>query len=243
MRLPLAICCLLAAAPAICARTDSETASPNVVRVTGTAQVTTTPDRFTVILGADSEEPDPQAAIKTNDQQVKALFELFREAGILDSQVVTADFSLEPAFQHSQFEPPRMTGYRLRKTFVVTMERLSDLEKLIARALQKGAANRVESVSYATSQLRGHRDCARRLALALAKEKALALATQAGRQLGPIISITELEGDSYSWDRRYRPGRQAALDELSPDALAQELTISRGSIAVTASLQLDFALN
>jgi hypothetical protein len=242
MRLPFALCCLLAASQATCARAASDTPPPNVVRVTGTAQVTTTPDRFTVILGADSEAPDPEATMKRNDEQVKALFEVFREAGLLDSQVVTADFSLEPALEYSQFDRPKLTGYRVRKTFVVTMERLPDLEKVMARALEKGAANRVESVSYATSQLRKHRDRARSLAVALAKEKALALAEQAGRQLGPIITITELEGDSYSWDRRYRPGRQAGIDELSPDALAQELTISRGSIAVTASLQLDFAL-
>lgn len=243
MRLAPALCVLLAVTPAAHSQMVIDTAPPNVVRVTGTAQVTTTPDRFTVILGADSEEPDPQATLKKNDEQVKALFELFRGAGLLDNQVVTADFSLEPAIEYSQFDQPKRTGYQLKKSFVVTMERLADLEKLMARALEIGAANRVESVSYATSQLRRHRDRARSLALSLAKEKALALAAQAGRQLGPIVAITELEGDAYSWDRRYRPGRQAGIDELSPDALAQELTISRGSIAVTASLQLDFALN
>jgi len=59
---------------------------------------------------------------------------------------------------------PRLKGYSVQKTIVVTLSDLSKFEDLLSGVLEAGA-NYVHNVEFRTTELRKHRDQARALAI------------------------------------------------------------------------------
>jgi uncharacterized protein YggE len=67
-------------------------------------------------------------------------------------------------------------GYRCRRSYCATLKDLKLIDKLVDAVLKNGA-NQFSGIEFRTSELRKHRDQARRMAIKAAKEKA-ALAQQ-----------------------------------------------------------------
>ena len=80
--------------------------------------------------------------------------------------------------------------YELSQTFTITLEDPAEYEDVLYALLEMGI-NRVENVSFYSTQLRQARDEARKLAVQYAREKAALLAEAADIRLGKIVNISE----------------------------------------------------
>lgn len=233
----LAISMIILGAARVCAQTPSNAyAPPNAIRVTGAGEVRTVPDIFAVSLGVHTEAPTVVDAVATNDKQVKELFRVFEAAGLTANEIITRRSSIDEAYD---YESRKRTGYAVSKTFEVSLGQAELIQDLVAKALQNGA-NRVGDITAGSTELKKYRHRARELAFDIAKEKATKLAAQAGRALGPVLSITETGSGTHWRDESER--RQALTSDTSPTGLTHEATISSGSLSITADLVIDFAL-
>ena len=109
--------------------------------------------------------------------------------------------------------------------------------QLLADVLKAGIT-RLSNLQFMDSQVRKHRDEARRMAIRAAKEKATLLAGEIGQSIGPAYSITEYTPDYGRASATYQNATTTAGGESSDS----ESAIAPGSISITAQVTVRFRL-
>jgi uncharacterized protein YggE len=171
---------------------------PRVVTATGDAEVRVAPDEAVVTLGVQTEDAQLAVAKTNNDDIVRRVLERLRGFGIADDHIQTEYIGISPTYDYPSYAMPRLKGYDVQKTIVVTMSDLSKFEELLSGVLDAGA-NYLHNVQFQTTELRKYKDQARALAVQAAKEKATALAAALGQELGEPVTITEEQNSAQSW--------------------------------------------
>jgi hypothetical protein len=183
------ISCLFNAGPPV-------TSSPaeRTIAVTGEAEVKVAPDMVQLMLAVETTEKTVSKAKAVNDERVGKTLATVRKWGVAEKDVQTDQISIQPvsdgSYSYSKTKDP--DGYVVRRSVVATLRDVSKFESLLTAVLEAGT-NRVESISFQTSELRKHRDTARRDALRAAKEKAEAMAKEYGLKAGKARTISEQE--------------------------------------------------
>jgi uncharacterized protein YggE len=216
------------------------------ISVNGNAEVRIAPDEVILSVGVETDSKDIAVARSENDSRVKAIVEALRRQGVSADHVKTEFLDLQPRYR--DYEVRRdFLGYFARRSLVVTIRDVSTFESMLSSVLGAGA-NYVHGIEFRTTELRKHRDEARRLALVAAREKAQAMAATMKVSLGDPVSIQEGYSGWSSpfsswWGPRYGGqmvqnvvqgggGRGADAD----DALVP------GQISVTATVNVTFEL-
>jgi uncharacterized protein YggE len=162
------------------------------IEVSGTGEVIVDPDHATLSLAVETPGATSAAAGADNARLTAAVTGALLEAGATRSDVVTANYTLEPQWQYVANTPPKRTGYQARNTLRVSVAPLSVLGKWIDAALGAGAT-RVENIEFDSSAAASARRQALSKAVADAKEEAETLARAAGGKLGPLQNLSTVE--------------------------------------------------
>ena len=222
-------------------------AAQRVVTTTGDAEVKVAPDEVVVTLGVQTEDTQLAVAKSKNDEIVQRLLPKLKEFGITDNHIQTEYISVSPQYDYPSYSMPRLKGYSVQKTIVVTLSDLSKFEDLLSAVLDSGV-NYVHSVKFQTTELRKYRDQARALAVKAAQEKAAALAGELSQQLGEPVTIIE---EQSSWQSWYGYGwwgsgsgapSQNVVSETGVSPLEAGATVAPGQISVNARVSVTFAL-
>jgi uncharacterized protein YggE len=220
---------------------------PRVVTATGDASVKVAPDEVVVTFGVETEDPQLEAAKAQNDDIVRQVLDQLKGFGVADDHIQTEYMGISPSYDYPSYAMPRLKGYNVQKTIVVTLSDLSKFEDLLSGVLSAGA-NYVHNVEFQTTELRKYRDQARALAIQAAKEKATALAGELGQELGEPVTITE---EQSSWQSWYGYGWGSGLSgnqtqnvvvQTASTPLAEGATVAPGQISVNARVSVTFAL-
>ncbi len=216
---------------------SDSTAQERIIRVTGEAQVRVTPDRVIIRIGVDSRDPQLKDAKRQNDEIVKRLLKTVRDLGVKEEQIQTSYIEIEPEYRRdSSSDKTHFVGYYVNNRIAVILQDLGKFEQLLSGVLQAGA-NRVYGIDFRTSELKKHRDKARRMAVKAALDKATTLAGELGRKVGKPLTILELaEGAHYSQPQpvAFAPSRAGSM--------AYE-GIAFGKIGINARVNVTFELN
>ena len=214
------------------------------VNVSGAAVVNVTPDRALIQLGVISRDVTPAGVQAANTAAIQRVLDAVRALDVPDKHIATDRYIIYPIYEDYDDLTPK--GYRIDNIVAITLEDVGKASQVIATALEAGA-NQVQDVQFYTSELRRYRDQARDLAMTAALEKAEALATAGGAQLGCLMEINE-----NSWSSYYgmgRGGRGSAAwtqnvvqDAPTGEAASDESPISVGQIAVRAEISARFSL-
>jgi uncharacterized protein YggE len=108
------------------------------------------------------------------------------------ADIRTAGLQVQPEYEYSD-RAPRLTGQSVSHQYVVTVRALDLLGRVIDDALAAGATT-LDSVAFRTADPARAEAAARVAAVGDARSRAEALATEAGAQLGEVLSIVEREG-------------------------------------------------
>ncbi|WP_156454457.1 SIMPL domain-containing protein [Lampropedia cohaerens] len=210
-------------------------AVPAQIAVDGQATVQTLPDRIRVALGVETVDGDLAQSKRQNAAIVVAAMTALKQMGIAEDAIAIDGASVMPRYR----DPARRQGlvtYVTRNAFTVTVAQASQVEPVVAAALQAGV-NYVHAVEYGSSALAEHQDAAREQALLAAREKAARMAATLGQKLGAPLRIEEGAvhwqfhgGERYAWGA----APEAAAADDSPDLL--------GKITVHAKVRVVFAL-
>jgi uncharacterized protein YggE len=220
---------------------------PRVVTATGDAEVRVAPDEVVVTLGVETEDPQLDVAKSHNDDIVRRVLERLQGFGVADDHIQTEYIGIRPTYDYLAYGLPRLRGYNVQKTIVVTLADLSKFEDMLSGVLEAGA-NYVQSVEFRTTELRKYRDQARALAIQAAQEKATALAGELDQELGEPVTITEEQSYwrswyGYGWGSRWGDsGSQNVVMETGSSTLEEGATIAPGQITVNARVSVTFEL-
>ena len=170
---------------------NTVSAGPNTLTVVGNGQVNATPDQINLSLGVSATRATVPGALAAANVDMNRLLAALHNAGVADPDVQTAYFSigLSACYQC----PP---GYQASNSVSVTVHHIGNAGPVVAAAVAAVGGDLNLNGSSPTladdsSQLRD----ARVLAIADAHTRAQQWAAQTGRQLGGILSISEVIGN------------------------------------------------
>jgi uncharacterized protein len=222
-------------------------AAPRVVTASGEAEVRVAPDEVVITLGVETQNAQLSVAKTGNDDAVRRVLERLQGFGIADDHIQTEYIGINPIYDYPSSGMPRLTGYDVQKTIVVTLSDLSKFEDLLSGVLDAGA-NYVHNVKFQTTELRKYRDQARALAIKAAQEKATALAAELSQELEQPVTITEEQSSwqswyGYGWGSGWNSNpSQNVVVESGSSTLEAGATVAPGQITVNARVSVTFAL-
>ena len=212
------------------------------ISTSGEADVKVAPDQVQLMISVVTAEKTVTKAKSANDERVAKTLAVLQKGGVLAKDLQTDQVSIEPindsgGYSYSKTKEP--DGYQVRKSIAVMLRDVTKFEALLSAVLEAGT-NRVDGISFQTSELRKHRDTARTLALKAAQEKAEAMAKVYGMKVGKPRTISE----SSSWGGSFRGAQNAMLNVMQNSGGAPESseTFAAGQIAVRAGVQVTFDL-
>jgi uncharacterized protein YggE len=170
-------------------------APPRQIAVSGEAQVSVKPDVARISLGVRCNAPTVAEAMQKNRSAMQKLLVVLRGVGIEERDIRTTNFSLS-------YDPPqpREKGgqeegkYWVDNMALVTIRDLGRVDVVLEEATLAGA-DQVWGLHFAVDQPDSAAAQARKLAAEQAHSKAEQLAQLHGAKLGPVISISEMEGN------------------------------------------------
>ena len=214
-----------------------EPATVDTVSVTGTARVTTTPDRFSFNVSVQTISPTVEEAVNENNTKVANVIAALKNAGAKSEEIQTSNFSIYPQQDYSQQQQgklPRLLGYQVSNSITVTKKEIAGAGKLLQAAIGAGV-NQSSGLSFSVSDPARGRDEGLRAAFADARAKATLLAQAAGRTLGPALAITE-GGASNPQPRPFVGGRVMAAQ------VTAEVPVESGSEELAFTVSVVFAM-
>ncbi len=143
--MPRLFLCLFVLLASLLAAQDSP--RPHFVRASGEAIISAKPDRAEVTIAVSTRAPTAQTASAQNASESARVLSSIKQALGPGGQVKTSGYSLAPQYDYSNGHAPRLTGYEASNSFIVRVDELSLLGKVIDAATASGA-NNVNGISF-----------------------------------------------------------------------------------------------
>ena len=214
---------------------------PPLITVTGQAEVRVPPDEVLFTLAVENVDKDMMVANSKTDESVKQILAIARKYGVKPEDVQTSQISVQPKYNTDDLEYDArrgikrvLIGYQVSKTMAVRLRDISRFDEMLADILKAGIT-RLSNLEFRNSQIRKHRDEARRMAMRAAKEKATLLANEIGQSIGPAYSIAETTRD-------YDPRPTQNFSSDAGRAAESESALAPGTLSVTAQVTVRFRL-
>ena len=159
------------------------------ITVTGTGNVTLTPDIAYISIGVHTENASATDAVSGNSTQAQAVIAVIKGFGVADKDIQTTDFSINP--QQQTDANGKVTGilYVVDNTVYVTMRDLTKLGDLLDSTVNAGA-NNFNSIQFDVADKTAALSQARLAAVADARKQADELTKATGVTLDVVQSIS-----------------------------------------------------
>lgn len=163
---------------------------PRIISLSGHGEVRATPDLAYVTSGVVTQGATAAEALAANSKAMADLFAALKESGIEDRDVQTSNFSVQPRYDFSNNQAPKMVGYDVSNNVTVTLRKVDTLGTLLDRMVQSGS-NQISGISFDVSKPEDAMDEARKLATEDATRKAKVYAKAMGIELGNVMQVSE----------------------------------------------------
>ena len=209
--------------------------APRSIAVSGTGEVSATPDMATIFVGVVSEMETAAAALADNNDRANAMIDALKGAGIDEADIRTTRFAVDPQIVYpgssqQSAEAPRIVAYRVTNDVQVTVRDLDALGGLLDTVVGSGA-NRINGLTFDASNAVELSERAEELAVEDALARAARMASAADQQLGPVVSITDQIGGGP------QPYARVAMESAAPT-----VPIAEGTITITATVRVTVEL-
>lgn len=174
------------------------------VTVTGAGRVTGTPDTLRATVGVEVTRDQVDQAFKDANAAADEVLAALRDHGVAKEDIQTREFSVHPRREEPPEEPdpesrpgePRITGYTVTNLVEATIRDVDTAGEVLGAVADAGGdAVRIEGVEFSLQDNAAQLKAARKAALEDARAKAEHYANLAGRELGQLISLTEIGAD------------------------------------------------
>lgn len=209
--------------------------------VTGSATVSSAPDKAVLTLAVESDGTEPGASMNANATAVRRLLARLETEGVEASSIETAHVNVYPvrAYNPASGEET-LTGYRSENTVSVTLRGEGMAEaagRLLSAALEVGATS-VSGPVWALTDACAATEEALKQAAANARKKAEALAETLGVKVGDVLVMSEGLAEHAS-PRGYGG---MALARMSAEKLV-DTPISAVNLEMTGTVTVTYTLD
>ncbi len=242
-KLALLIAALLVLSAAAIGSAAAQAEEPNekLIYASGTGKVTTTPDQAVVALAVQTENADVKVAQQMNAEQMDAVIDAIKAAGIPAEKIKTTGYSITPITEDSgsAWSTAKVKYYRVTNTVQVTLDDVTRVGEIIDLGIANGA-NRVNYISFTVSdevqqQLRSQ---ALNAAVQQARSDADAVAAALGKT---IIDVKDVNIGSSYVPLRYDSAVSYASGGMEKAAVPTPIEV--GEMDVTATVSVTYVIN
>lgn len=226
------------------------------ITVTGQGEVFAEPDLARVRLGVEERGASADQAMKKANLRMAEITKALKDQGVEPKDVQTTELSLyferapdiahpvrevmlekaetseaapsDPA-QNAQKQPEGF--YVVRNTVTVSVREMQQVGAVIGAAMSAGA-NHLHGFELTLDDPSKLRDEARKRAVKKAMEKAKLLASEAQVRLGPVLSVTEVDGGESA----------PMMSERAISMKSANVPIEAGELSLAQSVQVVFAI-
>jgi uncharacterized protein len=214
---------------------DDDDRMQRTINVSGTGQVTAKPDVAVITVGVETQAEEAGAVLSQNSEQMQAIIDALKEAGIPQENIQTRVVQLNPRYETGPREgdqsgPPEIVGYSAINLVEVRVTDPDSVGEVLDSAAQAGA-NRISDIRFEISDPSNLMDQARELAWANALHKAEQLASLADEELGDVLRVHE-----SSQAPSPLPGRGVVAAE------AASVPVEAGTQTITVNLDVTWLL-
>ncbi len=207
------------------------TGSGTRITVTGTGNVTGTPDQLLLSMGVQTSGGSVATALARANHAVRAVTAVLARTGVRASDIQTSGLSIQPSYGSS----PVPNGYGVSESIGVTLRDLAIAGTQISDAVRAGGnATVVDGVSLNLSDNGSLLAAARARAVADARAKAAQYARALGQPLGPLVTMSE--------QSPVQPVPVLAAPSARPSAGSSPVPVSPGTQQVSVTVTAVFAL-
>lgn len=202
--------------------------------VTGSGTVYGQPDRALLEIGVNLSDETLSVALENANSAIRDISEALREAGVAEDDIRTSYFNIWQEQPYSPEGPAGTPIYRVNHILSVTVRDTGEVGELLDAAIDAGA-NTVNGVQYTLADPETLAGEAREAAFANARAKAEQLAELAGRELGPVLALSDGSG--------FLPVAPVAAEGMAMRGdMGSSVPVTGGQLAVSASVTVQFGL-
>lgn len=163
---------------------------PRIISLTGHGEVRSTPDIAFITSGVVSQGATAADALTANTKAMTDLFAALKDAGLEDKDIQTSNFSVQPRYDFSNGQSPKLVGYDVSNNVTIKLKKIDTMGALLDKLVQSGS-NQITGVSFDVSKPEEAMDQARKLATQDATRKAKLYAQAMGIELGNVMQVSE----------------------------------------------------
>lgn len=220
----------------------------NTITVSGMGEVFAVPDRATFTVTVREEADDVAGAQDKATAKINAIIDYLKEAGVEEKDIKTQNYNVNPKYEWEQaacaangYCPPgnqKLVGFEVWQTLEVKVQDPKKAGELLTGVGGKGASE-VSSLSFTIEDEDELRSQAREQAIAEAKEKADALASQLGVSVVRVVGFYE---DSYGAPIPYAYGRGGVTMDAAMESKAVAPSLPTGENKITSNVNVTYEI-
>jgi uncharacterized protein YggE len=207
--------------------------------VTGSSQVTATPDQATVRLGIVRQANVAQTAQEQANALANEILAAILKLGVAAPQIKTSRLTLSPVYAPRTPETrdaPRIVAYNAVNSISIRLDELTLIGPVVDTGLKAGA-NQLEGVQFSLRDDLPQREEALKKAVNEARRKARAMAEAMDVVLGEVLEISE--GTSSNGEV---VGYARAVSPPSPAGISTPVPVAVGEVEVTADVTVRYRI-
>ena len=218
---------------------QSQTESTGTIQVAATGTVEATPDMANITMGVHTEGPSVAYARQEAAGITQKVVETLLGLGVEEKDIGTNNFSIYPVYDYGNYGR-ELTGYQVSNTLSATVRTIDNVGQIIDKVSVAGGNDlQFENIWFDFQDRTSLTDQARAEAVQKLHRTAIQLATESGREIGPMLSIGE--GIFLQQAVPFRSSGGARSEALS--GIMADTPINPGTSSVGVRLQAVFALN
>lgn len=208
--------------------------SPRSITVTGQGTVQAAPDHFNINIGIEASRPTVRDAYAQAGAAVNAVTATMLAHGIEQNSISSTSLDVRADTRWQEGTGTIVTGYTVSNTLTVPLKYGKDTEEIIAAVVDTGNNNvRLNGLTPVVSDPSAAQDAARTAAWEDALRAAELYATLAGRALGEVSGVVEV--NAQGGPRPMMARAAMAMDSAS-------MPIAPGQSDVTIAVQATWLL-
>lgn len=201
-----------------------------LVSVTGEGIVNVVPDEVELQVRIEHEGMNPSTVKMENDNAVNTILNFLKRMEVDEKDIRTTFLNLNKNYDYQT----KTYSYTANQSLSITVRDINDYEKIVTGLLEKGL-NRIDGIQFKSSEIKKHKEEARKRAVLDAKQKANLYATALEQQIGAAFQISETESN-------FQPLQKMEMMQTSADSGNRE-TIAPGEMEISVKVNVSFYLH
>ncbi len=200
------------------------------VDVTGVGTVSIVPDEVTINVRVEHTGNNAIEVKKLTDNSISEVLQFVKRAGVDDKYVKTEYVRLSKNYEYNT----KTYNFVANQAITIKLVDLSKYESVVNGLLDTGI-NRIDGVSFSSSEMETLQSQARKKAIANAKMKAQEYTSVLNQNIGKAIHISEFRNVSNP-----QPMLRSAM--MSMDSEASGKTLAPGEMQIKVKVNVSFEL-